>query len=144
MTSNNWCYVKSHPTDKPASAGFLLTSGRQHPTFWRTITATFGFLFIASLSGIAMSSKEPSSILDDIGLPAGVPDAVYATWLAVSRELNHTSNPILSEQNYRFCCGYVQALEDAQVIDERICRFLKNQIYQVWLERQKSLNLGGL
>lgn len=69
---------------------------------------------------------------DHTGLPVGLPDPVYASWLAARKNLKESPDLVVGEHRFQFCLGYVQALEDTQMVDERICRFLQEQLHEIW------------
>ncbi|WPP02457.1 hypothetical protein SFA35_25150 (plasmid) [Pseudomonas sp. HR96] len=71
---------------------------------------------------------------DHLGLPVELPDFVYATWVACVDELRTSKKLTQAEQLYQFCYGYVQALDDARVIDERYSCFLKVFLQDTWVE----------
>lgn len=74
------------------------------------------------------------------GLPVGLPDFVYATWVAAVGELRNSQNYVQGDKNFQFCCGYIQALQDALVLDERVCRLLKSYLQETWVELLSVLN----
>lgn len=69
---------------------------------------------------------------DHTDLPVDLPEPVYSSWLAARRDFRDSKDLVRGAQRYDFCLGYVQALEDAQIVDERICRFLKEQLREIW------------
>ena len=69
---------------------------------------------------------------DHTSLPVGLPEPVYSTWLAARKDFRDSKDLVLAAQRYEFCLGYVQALEDTQIVDERICGFLKEQLREIW------------
>lgn len=69
---------------------------------------------------------------DHTGLPVGLPETVYSSWIAARRDFRDSKDLVLAAQRYEFCLGYVQALEDTQIVDERICGFLKEQLREIW------------
>ncbi|WPP02364.1 hypothetical protein SFA35_25565 (plasmid) [Pseudomonas sp. HR96] len=80
----------------------------------------------------------PSPFDSSTGLPSGLPDAVYASWVASVLALRDSPSFAASEQHYQFCIGYVQALQDAQVIDPRLCRFMLLQLQHIWLHMRTT------
>ncbi|MBD8605205.1 hypothetical protein IFT80_21455 [Pseudomonas sp. CFBP 8771] len=79
----------------------------------------------------------PAAILPPCGhtdLPVGLPDHVYATWLAVRRQLRTSKDLASGELRYQFCCGYVQALIDAQVIDDLYGSRINADLREIWPE----------
>lgn len=62
------------------------------------------------------------------GLPAGLPDSIYATWLSALREIKDSPSNALGKERYQFCCGYVQALQDSSALDDCLCRLLNSQL----------------
>lgn len=73
------------------------------------------------------------------GLPVGLPDHVYASWTAALRRLKSSKTFREGENSYEFCLGYIQAFQDAQVVDERICSFLLLQLHAVRQEISDDL-----
>lgn len=71
---------------------------------------------------------------DHTNLPVGLPDHVYATWLAVRKQLCASRDLRSGDLCYQFCCGYVQALVDAQVIDDRYGSIISAHLREIWLE----------
>lgn len=81
---------------------------------------------------------------DHTGLPVGLPDFVYATWLAARNDLHHSPNVEVGERRFQFSCGYLQALQDTQLVDERLCRFLSEELLKMWVEAREALTRRGL
>lgn len=81
--------------------------------------------------------------LDHTGLPIGLPDYVYATWVSARKELLGSSGIEQGERRYQFCCGYLQALQDSKTLDERIYRFLNNELMNVWVDARNDLIKRG-
>lgn len=80
-------------------------------------------------------------ICDHTVLPVGLPDPVYASWLSARRELRTSTDLSLAQLRYHFCCGYVQALVDAQVIDDHYGSIISSHLREIWLELLD--HLGG-
>lgn len=79
------------------------------------------------------------SPFDRMSLPAELPDSVHASWVAALMEFRDSTTYSSGEQHYQFCNGYVQALRDAHVIDERLCRFLVHQVQHIWVGMQAPM-----
>jgi hypothetical protein len=79
-----------------------------------------------------MSSKPMLPPFDHSDLPVGLPEHVYATWLAARRNLCNSKNLEQSELRFEFCCGYVQALTDGQVIDGRYGVIMRTHLREIW------------
>ncbi|MDU8357268.1 hypothetical protein [Pseudomonas syringae group sp. J309-1] len=90
---------------------------------------------------MAAPTNLPAS-LDASGLPQGLPDQTYATWWAALSRVRNSSTFAEGEKNYEFCSGFVQALHDTQGVDERICRFLRTQLRELWAAVHGDFRLG--
>lgn len=83
-------------------------------------------------------------MFDLYGLPNGLPDAVYATWLGALAELKSSTSSVVGQKRYQFCCGYTQALEDSGILEPRLCRFLNVQVQALWVDILNELGAKGL
>lgn len=81
---------------------------------------------------------------DRYGLPSGLPDSIYATWLSALREIKDSSSSAIGRERYQFCCGYIQALQDSGLLDLRVCRQLNSQVQELWVDTLTSLNRRGI
>lgn len=87
-----------------------------------------------------MAQADPTpSPFDRMSLPAELPDPVHASWVAALMEFRDSPTYSAGEQHYQFCNGYVQALRDAQVIDERLGRLLVHQVQHIWISMQAPM-----
>ncbi|MBD8481388.1 hypothetical protein [Pseudomonas coleopterorum] len=71
---------------------------------------------------------------DRTDLPAGLPADVYASWMAIRKELLKSPDMACGERRFEFCSGYVQELVDGRVIDDRCGSFMKTQLREIWIE----------
>ena len=83
-------------------------------------------------------------MLDLYGLPQGLPDAIYATWLGVLAELKNSTSTIVGQKRYQFCCGYAQALEDSGLLEPRLCRILNAEVQALSVDILNDLSARGL
>ncbi|MCD5986288.1 hypothetical protein K3169_14140 [Pseudomonas phytophila] len=69
-------------------------------------------------------TDEPSLL----NLPDNLPDNVYASWVGALTALRESPNTALANERLQFCTAYLQALEDAQIIDYHIGRMLHAEV----------------
>jgi len=134
VTTHNRCYVQSHPTEKPAEAGFFAPSGNQRAGDWSTEVHPCGFRPGHLLEDRAMPPPY-LDFLDPECLPPGLTDQAYATWIQSLRDLYNSCTLVHLEQSYQFCRGFVQALQDMQAVEPGVYLRLEARLSEAWLER---------
>lgn len=72
-----------------------------------------------------MSMIDEPSLLN---LPDGLADNVYASWVGALTALRESPTNALANERQQFCTAYLQALEDAQLIDPHIARMLHTEV----------------
>lgn len=77
-------------------------------------------------------------------LPLGLPDHIYGSWHGALREMRSSSSTAIGRDRHQFCCGYLQALQDSQMIEPHLCRFLNAEVQAMWVETSASLAERGL
>jgi hypothetical protein len=75
-----------------------------------------------------------------LSLPNDLPDNVYASWVAALRALRESTTTALANERQQFCTAYLQALEDAQVIDPHIARMLHTEVQALSVAVRAVLN----
>lgn len=73
-------------------------------------------------------------------LPDDLPDHVYASWVGALTALRESPNTALANERLQFCIAYLQALEDAQVIDPHIARMLHAEVQALSVGVRAVLN----
>ncbi|WPP02514.1 hypothetical protein SFA35_25490 (plasmid) [Pseudomonas sp. HR96] len=81
--------------------------------------------------------------LDTSGLPRGLSEQAYATWRMALRDLYRSQTEIQVEHAFQFCRGFVQALQDMQVVEPEVCLFLEAQVRGIWIERVSAFQARG-
>ena len=97
-----------------------------------------------NLAGSVASITAREKMVDAQGLPLGLSDHVYASWRAALREVHDSPCSVSGKQRYQFCCGYLQALEDTGAIEGQLCRYLRVQVNEIWVDALVALNQRGL
>ncbi|WP_268800442.1 hypothetical protein [Pseudomonas huanghezhanensis] len=82
--------------------------------------------------------KESAPTFD--GLPRGLPEEIHATWRGALAALRAATDPLRVAEGYHFCCGFLQALADARVIEPIWYTSLRSQLLEVWVEAVNRLN----
>lgn len=77
-------------------------------------------------------------------LPLGLPDHIYASWRGALREVRSSSTTAIGRDRYQFCCGYLQALTDSQLVEAHVCTFLNAEILEIWVETSAALAERGI
>jgi hypothetical protein len=72
--------------------------------------------------------------LSSAGLPIGLPDKVYATWVAVLADIKTTDDARHAAERYQFLTGFCQALVDASLIDEVSYSDMRAKLMGIWVE----------
>lgn len=72
--------------------------------------------------------------LSSSGLPIGLPDKVYATWVAVLADIESTDDARHAAERYQFLTGFSQALIDAGLIDEVSYSEMRARLMGMWVE----------
>lgn len=76
-------------------------------------------------------------------LPLGLPDHIYASWRGALGELRSSSTTAIGRERYQFCCGYLQALTDSQLVEAYVYAFLNAEIQEIWVETSTALAKRG-
>lgn len=76
----------------------------------------------------------PKRRLSSSGLPIGLPDKVYATWVAVLADIKSTDDARHAAERYQFLTGFSQALIDAGLIDEASYSEMRTRLMGIWVE----------
>jgi hypothetical protein len=76
----------------------------------------------------------PKRRLSSSGLPVGLPDKVYATWVAVLADIKSTDDPRHAAERYQFLTGFSEALIDAGLIDEANYSQMRARLMGIWVE----------
>lgn len=82
--------------------------------------------------------------LDTSYLPKGLSENAYITWRLALRDLYSSQTVIEVENVYQFCRGFVQALQDTQVVQSGVCLFLESQVREIWIDRVTALQNQAL
>ncbi|RJX81246.1 hypothetical protein [Pseudomonas sp. LS-2] len=76
----------------------------------------------------------PKSNLALAGLPIGLPDNVYATWVAVLADIQSTGDARHAAERYQFLCGFAQALVDAHMVNETGYADMRTKLLATWAD----------
>ncbi|SEJ49044.1 hypothetical protein SAMN03159495_3416 [Pseudomonas sp. NFR16] len=81
--------------------------------------------------GITIVAK-PKAALKTAGLPIGLPDQVYATWVSSMSDILTTDNARHAAERYQFLCGFSQALIDAKILDDADYASMREKLLEAW------------
>jgi 4-alpha-glucanotransferase len=81
--------------------------------------------------------------LDPECLPQGLTDQAYATWIQALRDLCNSHSLAHLEHSYQFYRGFVQALQDTQVVEPQVYLRLEAPLNEAWLERMALFQARG-
>lgn len=87
-----------------------------------------------------MATDDLPPAFDHTDLPVGLPEDVYASWLAARADLRASPDIVLAQLRFQFCHGYVQALKDAQILDEGYSSYIQSQVRDIWLELSRKFS----
>lgn len=74
------------------------------------------------------------------GLPVGLPENVYATWVSSMSDILTTDNARHAAERYQFLCGFSQALIDAKILDDADYASMREKMLEAWTESVNRLD----
>lgn len=72
-------------------------------------------------------------------LPHGLPDQAAITWGIALQDLCNSQTLHELEEHYRYCCGFVQALQDTQAVVPTVYMYLLVQVQELWIDKAGAL-----
>jgi len=77
--------------------------------------------------------------LDPACIPEGLSEQMYAACCRALREMNDSHTLSDLENRYQFCCGFMYALQEAQLVPAQVYLPLEAKMNKIWIERVTAI-----
>lgn len=134
--SNNGGSVQSAPTTRPAQADFFVAQRAPafRPLAYHSVPARSSAKLFLHLRPLCLHKTHSPRRRMTVTCRSPYPINVYASWTTAIGVVRTSHDLAVGAALYKFCSGYLQALQDAETVDERICRFQLVKLQGIWID----------